>query len=242
MISHQRTRERADPSLLPLLLLSATCQVPIISALKLVVSTVHGCCCCCCFCAAESTTYEKIKPWYERNTRYHAQRCSSLKYLRLCPQHEVFLSLHHTWYILTYIHDRKTQVRVTTCHSCSSVDCRADCTAPRSPGSSFGYEHTAMATQWCCTQRRLIVRVSPSGSPCAALTCRIARACVHCRPRSAPRAACQPSAKEKEKEEAMALGPDRVPENQKREVYERVRRAVEAKAGACTSHKVCNSL
>lgn len=40
----------------------------------------------------------------------------------------------------------------------------------------------------------------------------------------------------------MALGPDRVPENQKREVYERVRRAVEAKAGACTSHKVCNLL
>lgn len=30
----------------------------------------------------------------------------------------------------------------------------------------------------------------------------------------------------------------RVPENQKREVYERVRRAMEAKTGVCTSHKV----
>lgn len=49
----------------------------------------------------------------------------------------------------------------------------------------------------------------------------------------------QPSLKDKEKEDAKALGPDRVPENQKREVYERVRRAVEAKAGACIGHKVC---
>lgn len=29
-----------------------------------------------------------------------------------------------------------------------------------------------------------------------------------------------------------------MPENQKREVYERVRRAMEAKTGVCTSHKV----
>lgn len=44
------------------------------------------------------------------------------------------------------------------------------------------------------------------------------------------------------KEAAKALGPDRVPENQKREVYERVRRAVEAKGGVCTQHKVHKSL
>ena len=48
----------------------------------------------------------------------------------------------------------------------------------------------------------------------------------------------QPSAKAKDKEDAKALGVHRVPENQKREVYERVRRAVDAKAGICTSHKV----
>lgn len=48
----------------------------------------------------------------------------------------------------------------------------------------------------------------------------------------------QPSAKAKDKEDAKLLGADRVPENQKREVYERVRRAVDAKAGICTNHKV----
>lgn len=48
----------------------------------------------------------------------------------------------------------------------------------------------------------------------------------------------QPSAKAKNKEDAKALGVHRVPENQKREVYERVRRAVDAKGGICTSHKV----
>lgn len=37
---------------------------------------------------------------------------------------------------------------------------------------------------------------------------------------------------------SKTLGPDRVPENQKREVYERVRRALEAKGGVCTQHKV----
>ncbi|CAM9131196.1 unnamed protein product [Ectocarpus sp. 12 AP-2014] len=51
----------------------------------------------------------------------------------------------------------------------------------------------------------------------------------------------RPSAKEKEKEDARALGVHRVPENQKREVYERVRRAMEAKTGVCTSHKVGSS-
>lgn len=48
----------------------------------------------------------------------------------------------------------------------------------------------------------------------------------------------QPSAKAKDKEDAKALGVNRVPENQKREVYERVRRAVDAKPGICTNHKV----
>lgn len=57
----------------------------------------------------------------------------------------------------------------------------------------------------------------------------------------APRAACglpQTSAKDKDKQDIKALGAHRVPENQKREVYERVRRAVEAKGSICTNHKV----
>ncbi|CAM9284368.1 unnamed protein product [Scytosiphon promiscuus] len=46
------------------------------------------------------------------------------------------------------------------------------------------------------------------------------------------------SAKDKDKQDIKALGAHRVPENQKREVYERVRRAVEAKGGICTNHNV----
>ncbi|CAM9497695.1 unnamed protein product [Ascophyllum nodosum] len=51
----------------------------------------------------------------------------------------------------------------------------------------------------------------------------------------------RPSNKAREEEIARALGPERVPENQKREIYERVRRAVEAKNGGCSSHTVGSS-